>query len=170
MMENEDISRFLLDKRTLILDGLDYIDQNVFKPNFLNALSDMKWKCVIVPDSEWTTSKWFPTETSNYYRETRIIDSYISRNPRMFGYGDKYGWAYHELVHVAIFSGRMPERFMSLESPFDYPLNRDEIYCYSYQMKHLIQNSKNGNLMRFAIGKVPLIKPKLSLLRNALFK
>lgn len=172
MENNEDkiISEFLLDKKPLILDGLEYIDKNVFKPNFINALSDLKWKCVIVPDSEWTPSKWFPTETSNYYRETRIIKSYISRNQNMFGYGDKCGWAYHELVHAAIFSGRMPKRFLALESPFEYPLNTDEIYCYGYQIKHLIQDNKNGNLMRFAIGKIPHIKPKLCLLANALFK
>ncbi len=172
MENNEDkiIAEFLLDKKPLILKGLDYIDQNVFKPNFLNALSDMKWKCVIVPDSEWTPSKWFPTETSNYYRETRIINSYISRNPNMLGYGDKCGWAYHELVHAAIFSGHFPSVFLGIDSPFEYPLNTDEIYCYGYQMKHLIQDKKNGNLMRFAIGKIPGLKPKLCVLANALFK
>jgi hypothetical protein len=125
---------------------------------------------VIVPDEDWTPSKWFPTESSEENRETRFIRSYIDKNPTTFSYGDRFGWAYHELVHVAIFSGRMPERFMALESPFEYPLNRDEIYCYGYQMKHLIQDSKNGNLMRFALGKIPFIKPKLCLLRNALFK
>ena len=88
----------------------------------------------------------------------------------MFGYGDKCGWAYHELVHVAIFSGNFPQSFLALESPFEYPLNTDEIYCYGYQIKHLMQDGKNGNLMRFAIGKIPYIKPKLCLLRNALFK
>lgn len=170
-MDNENaITEFLIDKKPLILDGLEYIDKNVFKPNFLNALSDMKWKCVVVPDSEWTPSKWFPTETSLPDRETRILSSYISKNPTMFSYSDKYGWAYHELVHAAIFSGRMPQRFLALESPFEYPLNTDEIYCYGYQMKRLIQGNKNGNLMRFAIGKIPHIKPKLCLLANALFR
>lgn len=169
-MEYENISRFLLERKQLILDGLDYIDQNVFKPNFLDAISYMKWKCVIVPDSEWTPSKFFPTETSEEFRETRIIRSYISKNPNMFGYSDKYGWAYHELVHVAIFSGKMPQRFMALESPFEYPLNTDEIYCYGYQMKHMIETKKNGNLMRFALGKIPGLKPKLCVLANALFK
>ena len=171
-MNNEDkiISDFLIDKKPLILDGLEYIDKNVFKPNFINALSDMKWKCVIVPDSEWTPSKWFPTETAFYDRETRILSSYISKNPTMFSYSDKYGWAYHELVHDAIFSGNFPRRFLALESPFEYPLNTDEIYCYGYQMKRLIQGNKNGNLMRFAIGKIPHIKPKLCLLANALFR
>lgn len=172
VMNNEDkiISDFLIDKKPLILDGLEYIDKNVFKPNFINALSDMKWKCVIVPDSEWTPSKWFPTETAFYDRETRILSSYISKNPTMFIYSDKYGWAYHELVHAAIFSGNFPRRFLALESPFEYPLNTDEIYCYGYQMKRLIQGNKNGNLMRFAIGKIPHIKPKLCLLANALFR
>lgn len=172
MENNEDkiISDFLIDKKPLILYGLEYIDNNVFKPNFINALSDMKWKCVIVPDSEWTPSKWFPTETSLSARETRILSSYISRNPGMFGYDDKCGWAYHELVHAAIFSGNFPKRFLALDSQFGYPLTTDEIYCYGYQMKHLIERNKNGNLMRFAIGKIPFIKPKLCLLGNALFK
>ena len=87
MDNNEDkiISEFLLDKKPLILDGLEYIDKNVFKPNYLMALDAMKWKCVIVSDSEWTPSKWFPTETSLSDRETRIISSYISKNPTMFG-------------------------------------------------------------------------------------
>ena len=125
MENNEDkiIAEFLIDKRPLILDGLEYIDKNVFKPNYLMALDALKWKCVIVPDSEWTPSKWFPTETAFYDRETRIISSYISRNPGMFGYDDKCGWAYHELVHAAIFSGNFPQRFLALESPFEYPLN-----------------------------------------------
>ena len=170
VMENDDISRFLLDRRTMILDGLEYIDKNVFKPNFLTAMKDMKWKCVVVPDEEWSPSKFFPTETSEDDREVRILSSYIGKNPTMFGYSDKYGWAYHELVHAAIFSGNFPRRFLALESPFGYPLTTDEIYCYGYQIKHLIQDNKNGNLMRFAIGKIPFIKPKLCLLRNALFK
>lgn len=169
-MENDDISRFLLDRRTMILEGLEYIDKNVFKPNFLTAMKDMNWKCVVVPDEEWSPSKFFPTETSKEDREVRILSSYIGKNPTMFGYSDKYGWAWHELVHVAIFSGNFPSRFMHLDSPFGYPLNTDEIYCYGYQIKHLIQDNKNGNLMRFAIGKIPFIKPKLCLLANALFK
>ena len=168
--DNKIIADFLIDKKPLILDGLEYIDKNVFKPNYLMALDAMNWRCVIVPDSEWTPSKWFPTETAFYDRETRILSSYISKNPGMFGYDDKYGWAYHELVHAAIFSGNFPQRFLALESPFEYPLNTDEIYCYGYQMKYLIERSKNGNLMRFAIGKVPHIKPKLCLLGNALFR
>ena len=168
--DNKIIADFLIDKKPLILDGLEYIDKNVFKPNYLMALDAMNWRCVIVPDSEWTPSKWFPTETAFYDRETRILSSYISKNPGMFGYDDKYGWAYHELVHAAIFSGNFPKRFLALESPFEYPLNTDEIYCYGYQMKHLIERNKNGNLMRFAIGKIPHIKPKLCLLGNALFR
>jgi hypothetical protein len=163
-------TEFLSDRRSLILDGIEYIEDNVFRQNFLTAMEEMKWKCVIVPDSDWIPSKFFPTETSEDSRETRIIKSYISKNPSMFGYSDKYGWAYHELVHVAIFSGNFPQRFLALESPFEYPLNTDEIYCYGYQIKHLMQDGKNGNLMRFAIGKIPYIKPKLCLLRNALFK
>ena len=123
MDNNKIIAEFLIDRRPLILDGLEYIDKNVFKPNYLMALDALKWKCVIVPDSEWTPSKWFPTETAFYDRETRIISSYISRNPGMFGYYDKCGWAYHELVHASIFSGNFPQRFLALESPFEYPLN-----------------------------------------------
>jgi len=169
MDDNNEITAYLLDKKPLILEGIEYIDDNVFKPNYLVALDVLKWKCVVVPDSEWTPSKWFPTETSVADRETRILSSYISRNPTMFGYGDKYGWAYHELVHAAIYSGNFPKRFLGIDSPIEYPLNTEEIYCYGFQMKHLMQDKKNGNLMRFAIGKVPFIKPKLCLLRNALF-
>ena len=168
--DNKIIAEFLLDKKSLILKGLEYIDKNVFKPNYLMALTALKWKCVIVPDSEWTPSKWFPTETSFSGRETRILSSYMSKNPTIVGYGDKCGWAYHELVHAAIFSGNFPSVFLEIESPFEYPLNTDEIYCYGYQMKHLIETKKNGNLMRFAIEKIPFIKSKLCLLRNALFK
>lgn len=168
-MENKIVSDFLMEWKPLILEGIDYIDNNVFKPNFLMALDAMKWKCVIVPDSEWTPSKWFPTETSSESRETRVLSSYISKNPMMFEYGDKYGWAYHELVHAAIFSGNFPSRFLAIKSPFEYPLNTDEIYCYGYQIKHLMESRKNGNLMRFALGKVPFIKPKLCILGNVLF-
>ena len=169
MDDNNEITAYLLDKKPLILEGIEYIDENVFKPNYLVALDALKWKCVVVPDSEWTSSKWFPTETSVADRETRILSSYISRNPTMFGYSDKYGWAYHELVHAAIYSGNFPKRFLSIDSPIEYPLNTEEIYCYGFQMKHLMQDKKNGNLMRFALGKIPFIKPKLCLLRNALF-
>ena len=169
-MDYDAETQFLKDHKSLILDGIEYIDNSVFRPNFLTAMEEMKWKCVIVPDNEWTPSKWFPTETDNYRRETRVLNSYIAKNPSLFGYTDKYGWAYHELVHVAIYTGRMPERYMNLESPFDYPLNSDEIYCYGYQMKHLIEFKKNGNLMRFALGKIPGLKPKLCVLANALFK
>ena len=169
-MNYEAETQFLLDHKSLILDGIEYIDNNVFRPNFLVAMEEMKWKCVIVPDSEWTPSKWFPTETDSSNRETRVLSSYISKNPRMFGYCDKYGWAYHELAHVAIFSGNFPQKFLGIESPFEYPLNTDEIYCYGYQMKHTIETGKNGNLMRFAIGKIPGLKPKLCVLANALFK
>ena len=161
---------FLVGKRTIILDGLDYIEANIFRPNYLEALKNMHWKCVIVPDEDWTPSKWFPTESSEENRETRFLRSYIDKNPTTFSYGDRFGWAYHELVHAAIFSGNFPMKFLSIESPFEYPLNTDEIYCYGYQMKHLIERNKNGNLMRFAIGRIPYIKPKLCLLRNALLQ
>lgn len=161
---------FLLENRSHILEGLEYIDQHVFNLNFLTALSDMNWKCVIVPDSEWEPRKLFPTETSFSDRETRILGSYIARNPAMFSYADRYGWAWHELVHAAIFSGNFPRKYLKIDSPFDYPLNTDEIYCYGYQMKHLMEEKRNGSLIRFALGKVPHIKPWLCVLRNALFK
>lgn len=170
-MENEiEKTQFLLDNRKTIIDGLDYIDANVFHPNFLTALEQLSWRCVIVPDEEWTVGKVMPTESSKEDGEVGVLNSYLKRNPRMFGYGDRYGWAWHELVHAAIFSGRFPSRFIEqLDSQFEYPLNTDEIYCYGYQMRHLAESRQMGSLIRFALGKVPSIKPDLCLLSKSLF-
>ena len=162
---------FLAEKKPIILDGLDYIEANIFRPNYLEALENMHWKCVIVPDEEWTPSKWFPTESSEENRETRFMRSYIDKNPTTFSYGDRFGWAYHELVHAAIFSGNFPRHYLAaVESPFGYPLNTDEIFCYGYQMMKLRELNKNGGLMRFAIGKIPGLKPRLCVLINAILK
>ena len=162
--DNKIIAEFLLDKKPLILEGLEYIDNNVFRPNFLTALEEMKWKCVIVPDSEWTPSKWFPTETSKEDREVRILYSYISKNTEMLGYSDRCGWAFHELVHATIFSGRFPDKFMSLNSPFEYPLNTDEIYCYGYQIWKMDRLGRLKDFMKFVVNKVPYVGKDLNLL------
>ena len=46
MENNEDkiISEFLIDKKHLIMYGLEYIDNNVFQPNYLMALGALNWK------------------------------------------------------------------------------------------------------------------------------
>ena len=159
---------FLNDNRNLMVEGFEYINQNIFKPNMMYALNELGYKFVIIPDEDWTPSKWFPTETSSEDREVRVIYSYISRNPSMLGYSDQCGWAYHELVHATIFSGHFPENFMSLDSPYGYPLNRDEIYCYGYQIWKMAQVGKLKNFMKFVVKKVPIIGNDLDLLVKAI--
>ena len=164
-MEIEDSKlEFLCGNRNLLLEGFEHIDQNIFKPNMIYALNGLGYKFIIVPDEEWTPSKWFPTETSEQDREVRVLYSYISKNTGMLGYSDRCGWAFHELVHATIFSGRFPEKFMSLVSPYEYPLNTDEIYCYGYQIWKMAQVGKLKDFMKFVVKKVPIIGNDLGLL------
>lgn len=155
---------FLSENRNLILAGLEHIDCNIFKPNMIHALNELGYKVVIVPDEDWRPSKWFPTETSPCNREVRILHSYISRNPSMLGYADQCGWAFHELVHAAIFSGNLPEKFLSIESAFEYPLNIDEIYCYGYQVWKMDKLGRLKDFVKFVVKKVPNIGRELNLL------
>ena len=148
----------------MIMDGLDYVDENIFKPNMIYTLNELGYKFVIIPNEDWCPSKWFPTETSSDSREVRVIYSYISKNPSMLGYSDQCGRAFHELVHATIFSGCFPKRFLSLASPYEYPLNTDEIYCYGYQIWKMAQVGKLKDFMKFVIKKIPGIGKELDLL------
>ena len=173
-MKDDDTNKaermFLLERKSLILEGLDYIDSEIYRPNFLEALDSMGWRCVIVPDEEWCPSKHFPTETSADQKETRILQSYLQRNPNMFGYLDSCGWAYHELVHAAIFSGRFPYEFLKrVSSPFDYPLNTDEVFCYGYQLKKLISENRVGRFTRNIAVRFGSIRLGIHALTKALF-
>ena len=157
-------SMFLEERRNIILDGCEHIDHNIFKPNMIYTLNELGFKIVVVPDKDWCPSKWFPTETSPDNREVRILQSYISINPSMLGYSDQCGWAFHEIVHATIFSGRFPDKFMSLNSPFEYPLNTDEIYCYGYQIWRMNDLGRLKDFMKFVVNKVPHIGRDLNLL------
>ena len=161
--------KFLDERRNMIIEGLEYIDCNIFKPNVIYALKELDYKIVIVPDEDWCPSKWFPTETSKEDREVKVLNSYISKNSGMFGYSDQCGWAFHELVHATIFSGRFPERFMALKSPFEYPLNTDEIFCYGYQIWKMAQLGKLKDFMKFVVKKVPYVGDDLNLLVKLIF-
>ena len=164
-MEKSNIKiEFLKQRKSLIFDGFDHMETTIFKPNMLHALSELGYRVVILPDEEWTPSKWFPTETSKEDREVRILHSYISKNTGMLGYSDQCGWAFHELVHATIFSGRFPEKFMSLNSPFEYPLNTDEIYCYGYQIWKMDKLGRLKDFMKFVVKKIPNIGRDLNLL------
>lgn len=156
--------KFLDERRNTIIEGLEHVDGSIFKPNLVHALSDIGYRVVILPDEEWTPSKWFPTETSKEDREVRVLHSYIAKNTGMLGYSDQCGWAFHELVHATIFSGHLPERFMALNSPFEYPLNTDEIYCYGYQVWKMAQLGKLKDFVKFVVKKVPYIGNDLNLL------
>ena len=160
--------KFLDERRNMIIEGLEYVDVSIFKPNMINALSELGYRVVILPDEEWTPSKWFPTETSKEDMEVRILHSYIYKNTGMLGYSDRCGWAFHELVHATIFSGNFPERFMSLDSPYEYPLNGDELYCYGYQIWKMAQVGKLKNFVKFVVKKVPYIGNDLDLLVKAI--
>ena len=168
-MEIEDSKlEFLCGNRFMLLEGFEYIDQNIFKPNMIYALNELGYKLVIIPDEDWCPSKWFPTETSSQDREVRVIHSYISKNSGMLGYSDQCGWAFHELAHATIFSGNFPEKFMSLASPYEYPLNRDELYCYGYQIWKMAQVGKLKDFLKFVVKKVPIIGNDLNLLVKAI--
>ena len=143
------MEHFLIKNRNTILDGIDYIDKNYYKHDFLTSLNAIGWKCVIVPDSEWCEGKVYPTESSKEHREVRIRDSYVRGNFRLCGFWDLEGWTFHELAHSVIFSNLLPRKYLDINSPFDYPLNTDEIYCFGYQIREMLNDGTYGNLTRF---------------------
>ena len=168
---SSDIESFLLRNRDAILDGIDYIDRNFYRDDFLTSLDLVGWKCVIVPDSEWCEGKLYPTESSKDCREVRIVSSYARRNSRMCGFWDSDGWSFHELAHAVIFSGLLPQKFLDIGSPFSYPLNVDEIYCFGYQIREMLNDGTFGNLMKFYsdAGLEGEVGWKLMLLKRVLF-
>lgn len=164
------MKNFLTDNRSLILDGIDYIDKHFYKDDFLTAIGDIGWKCVIVPDSEWCSGKLYPTETSKADKEVRILNSYARSNPRTCGFWDMQGWTFHELVHAVIFSNLLPQKYLDINSPFDYPLTTDEIYCFGYQIREMLNDGTYGNLKRFFRKHMPEIGKQVDLLAQVLFK
>ena len=162
---------FLLQHRQTILDGIDHIDRNYYRDDFLTSLNSVGWKCVIVPDSEWCEGKVYPTESSKEHQEVRILNSYARGNFRLCGFWDSDGWTFHELAHAVIFSGLLPQKFLDINSPFSYPLNTDEIYCFGYQMREMLNDGTYGNLMKFYAdaGLEDEIGTKLSILKECLF-
>lgn len=141
------MKNFLESNRYLIREGIDYIDKHFYKDDFLSAIGNIGWKCVIVPDSEWCKGKLYPTETSREYKEIRILNSYARSNPGTCGFWDEQGWTFHELVHAIIFSNLLPKKYLDLNSPFGYPLNTDEIYCFGYQIREMSYDGTYPNLL-----------------------
>ena len=154
--------------KRLVVDGIDYIDARFRKSDFLTTLSNLGWGCVIVPDERWPVGKAYPTETSKDCREVRVLDSYVKSNPCFTEYGDEYGWANHELVHVLIFTGKLQSKFR-FESPFEYPLNSDEVFCFGYQIRHLLRDGKYDNLMKFYECNMPYIGKEVDMIKRELF-
>lgn len=164
------MKNFLTDNRSLVLDGINHIDLNYFKDDFLSSLDGIGYRCVIVPDSEWCEGKLYPTETSSEDKEVRILNSYMRKNPRMCGFWDEQGWTFHELAHGVIFSGLLPQKYLDINSPFDYPLTTDEIYCFGYQIREMLNDGTYGNLKRFFRKHMPEIGKQVDFLAQVLFK
>ena len=154
--------------KRLVVDGVDYIETRFRKSDFLTTLSNLGWGCVIVPDERWPVGKVYPTETSKDCREVRVLDSYVKSNPCFMEYGDECGWANHELVHTLMFAGNLPSKFRFV-SPFEYPLNSDEIFCFGYQIRHLLRDGKYDNLMKFYERNMPSIRKEVDMIKRVLF-
>ena len=159
---------FLRAQRRLVVDGLDHIETNFGKSDLLTTLYSLGWGFVIVPDERWPVGKTYPTEASKECKEVRVLSSYIKRNPNFVEYGDEFGWAAHELVHVLIFTGNLLSRFR-FESPFEYPLNTDEIFCFGYQIRLLLRDGKYDNLMKFYECNMPYIRKVVDMIKQELF-
>ncbi len=155
-------------RRSLVIDGLDYIEAHFRQHNFLVALSHLGWECVIVLDNDWPVGKTYPTETSKDDKQVRILDSYIKSNPSFYEYGDECGWANHELVHAAIFHESVPHRFL-FKSPFEYPFSTDEIFCFGFQIRHLLEDGRYYNLKQFYESNMPCIGMAVDRIRRVLF-
>ena len=165
------MKNFLEQNRDVIHEGIGFIESTYMKPCMLTALSDLGWKCVIIPDCEWMQGKTYPTEASSDDKEIHILNSYMKENPDLFSYGDKEGWAYHELAHAVIFAGRLPFKYLAAAtSNSEYPFFADEIYCFSLQIKNILKDGRYDNLLRFYREKMPWMKKDIELIRDALFR
>lgn len=124
------IEKFLNKNREMIINGINFLEAKMHK-GFKIGLKEIGFTVKIVPDNEWSQYKNDPTETSKDNKCIRIKESYFKKNPNFFNFDDEYGWSLHEFGHAIIFAGKM-NKFLSINSPFGYPLNTDEIYTFGF--------------------------------------
>lgn len=162
--------KFIEDNKSSFQEGLDGLLSKYKTENLLTALSEIGWRCQIIPDDSWRKGKLDPTETSKEEQIVRIKSAYFFANPDFFAFEDKCGWGYHEFAHAIISREGPNSRFLKIESPFYYPLNTEEIYCFGYQIKHLLKKGWYHNLIEEYEnrGSGDLAR-KIDLLRQTLF-
>lgn len=145
----EKVHKFLQKHADVISKGLAWIDKNFKNLDLDEALQKVGFSLQIVPDSEWMEYKTDPTETSEDTHVVRVKESYLNDNPDFTRFRDECGWAYHELVHSIVFSGKMPKEFLDIYSPFGYPMNTDEIYAFGFQAKKSTANQWKNTLQYY---------------------
>lgn len=150
--EIKSLTTFLEKNGSVIRAGLKYLEE-FCESGFDDALAKVGFALEVVPDDEWNEYKDDPTETSEEEHTVRVKESYFHDNLGFCDFQDRYGWAFHELVHAVIFSGNMPAEFMGIDSPFRYPMNTDEIYAFGFQLKNIYRTRKYQCLMDYYVDR-----------------